>query len=164
MRALDPRLLRRTKSARPLLTLDTLLGIGTALAVLLQASLLALIVARAFDGAPVRALWLDFGLLVTAFLGRAAFAWGMELAGRRAAWSVLSELRLALVERRLCAQPTAVDGTDGGEIAAIAVQGIEALEGYFARYLPQVVAQSRFGLSQDRRVRRSGGGAHAVDR
>ena len=33
MRALDPRLLRRTKSARPLLALDTILGIVTALAV-----------------------------------------------------------------------------------------------------------------------------------
>ena len=142
MRALDPRLLRRTKSARPLLTLDTLLGIGTALAILVQASLLSLIVARAFDGAPLDTLWLDFALLVTAFLARGAFAWGMEIAGRRAAWSILSELRLGLVEKRLRAHAAALDGTDGAEIAAASVQGIEALEGYFARYLPQVVLAS----------------------
>jgi thiol reductant ABC exporter CydD subunit len=142
MRALDPRLLERTRSARPLLTLDTLLGIGTALAVLLQGSVLALIVARAFSGVPLGRLGLYFALLVTAFLLRATFAWGMELAGRRAAWSVLSELRLALVEKRLRAQPTATDGTEGAEIAAVSVQGIEALEGYFARYLPQVVLAS----------------------
>jgi thiol reductant ABC exporter CydD subunit len=142
VRALDPRLLERTRSARPLLTLDTLLGIGTALAVLLQGTLLALIVARAFDGVPLDRLRLYFGLLVSAFLLRAAFAWGMELAGRRAAWSVLSELRLALVEKRLRAQPAATDGTEGAEIAAVSVQGIEALEGYFARYLPQVVLAS----------------------
>ena len=37
VRALDPRLSDRTKSARPLLTLDAGLGIGTALAVLVQA-------------------------------------------------------------------------------------------------------------------------------
>ena len=48
MRALDPRLLRRTKSARPLIAVDTILGIVTALAVLAQATLLARIVARAF--------------------------------------------------------------------------------------------------------------------
>ncbi len=66
----------------------------------------------------------------------------MEIAGRRAAWSVLSELRLALVERRLRAQPMAVDGAETGEIAAVAVDGIEALEGYFARYLPQAVLAS----------------------
>ncbi len=137
MRALDPRLLHRTTSARPLLATDTALGLATAIAVLLQATLLARIVAQAFAGAPLRSLRLDLGLLVSVFLLRGAFAWGMEIAGRRAAWSVLSELRLALVEKRLRAQPVAVDGTSGAEIATVAVQGIEALEGYFARYLPQ---------------------------
>jgi ATP-binding cassette, subfamily C, bacterial CydD len=142
VRALDPRLLRRTRPVRPLLAIDTALGIGTAMAVLLQASLLAHIVARAFDGAPLRSLRLEFALLVSAFVMRGAFAWGMEVAGRRAAWSVLSELRLALVLKRLREQPAAVDSTGGAEIAAVAVQGVEALEGYFARYLPQVVLAS----------------------
>ena len=52
---------------------------------------------------------------------------------------MLSELRLALVERRLRTQPAALDRAEAGEIAAAAVQGVEALEAYFARYLPQVV-------------------------
>ena len=81
-------------------------------------------------------------LLVVAFALRGAFAWGMETAGRRAAWSVLSELRLALVRKRLRSQPIATDGTSGAEIATVAVQGVEALEGYCARYLPQVVLAS----------------------
>jgi thiol reductant ABC exporter CydD subunit len=63
----------------------------------------------------------------------------MEVAGRRAAASVLSELRLALVARRLTTQPIVTDATESGEIAAAAVQGVDALESYFARYLPQVV-------------------------
>jgi thiol reductant ABC exporter CydD subunit len=142
VRALDPRLVRRTRSARPLLTLDTGLGTGAAVAVLVQASMLALIVARAFNGDPLDALRPYFGLLLTAFLARGACAWGMEVAGRRAAWTVLSELRLALIEKRLSGQPTSLDGTDGAEVAAASVQGIEALEGYFARYLPQVVLAS----------------------
>jgi thiol reductant ABC exporter CydD subunit len=142
MRALDPRLLRRTRSARPLLALDTVLGIITAVAVLAQATLLARIVAGAFGGASPHSLGLDFALLVGAFALRAGCVWGMEVAGRRAAWDVLSELRLALVEKRLGTAPIAVDGAEGGEIAAAAVQGIEALEGYFARYLPQVVLAS----------------------
>jgi ATP-binding cassette, subfamily C, bacterial CydD len=142
VRALDPRLLERTRSARPLLSLDTVLGIAMALALLLQASLLALIVARAFGGAPLSTMGPYFALLAGAFAIRGVFAWGMELAGRRAAWSVLSELRLSLIEKRLGAQPAAVDGVEGAEIAAVSVQGIEALEGYFARYLPQVVLAS----------------------
>jgi ATP-binding cassette, subfamily C, bacterial CydD len=142
VRALDPRLLRRARSARPLLTIDIALGIGTALAILVQATLLAKIVARTFGGAPVGALGLDFALLVAAFAARALCAWGMEVAGRRAAWSVLSELRMALAEKRLRSQPTSLDGVGSGEIAAVAVQGVEALEGYFARYLPQVLLAS----------------------
>ena len=142
MRALDPRLLRRTSSARPLLALDSALGIGAALAILLAASLLARIVARAFDGTRLSAMGLDFALLVAAFVARGACIWGMEVAGRRAAWNVLSELRLGVLRRRLRTQPAALDGTESGEIAAVSVQGIEALEGYFARYLPQVVLAS----------------------
>ena len=139
MRALDPRLIHRTRSARRLLALDIVLGTGTAAAVVAQATLLAVIVARAFDGASLSELRLELVLLGIAFLIRGALAWGMEVAGRRAAWSVLSELRLALVESRLRADPVAVDGTGGAEIAAVSVQGVEALEGYFARYLPQAV-------------------------
>jgi ATP-binding cassette, subfamily C, bacterial CydD len=63
----------------------------------------------------------------------------MEVAGRRAAWSVLSQLRLELAARRLRRHPAAEDGVEAGEIAAAAVQGVDALEAYFARYLPQVV-------------------------
>src|SRR3954468_8018905 len=142
MRALDPRLLHRTRSARPLLATDAVLGLAMALVVLVQASLLARIVARAFSGAPLSALGLELGLLVSTFALRGALAWGMEIAGRRAAWSVLSELRLSLVAKRLRAQPTATDGAESAEIAAVAVQGIEGLESYFARYLPQAVLAS----------------------
>jgi thiol reductant ABC exporter CydD subunit len=142
VRALDPRLLRRTRSARPLLAADVALGVGTALALLLQATLLARIVARAFEGAPLSSLTRDFAVLVAAFAVRSLCVWGMEVAGRRGAWSVLSELRMALAEKRLRTQPTSVDGTDAAEVTTVAVQGIEALEGYFARYLPQAVLAS----------------------
>lgn len=122
--------------------LDSALGVGTAVAVLLQATLLARVVARSVAGAPLQSLKLDLALLAITFAIRGAFAWGMEVAGRRAAWSVLSELRVALVERRLATQPIVTDGSDGAELATVAVQGVESLEGYFARYLPQAVLAS----------------------
>jgi ATP-binding cassette subfamily C protein CydD len=139
MRVLDPRLLRRARAARLLLATDTAIGLATALLVLLQATLLATIVARAFRGASLDDVSGELVLLVLAFAGRGLLAWGFEVAGRRAAWTVLSELRLALVERRLRSQPAALDGTESAEVAAAAVQGIDGLEAYFGRYLPQVV-------------------------
>ena len=53
MRALDPRLLRRARSARVLLAADAAIGLATALLVLVGATLLARIVAHAFHGAPL---------------------------------------------------------------------------------------------------------------
>jgi thiol reductant ABC exporter CydD subunit len=139
VRALDPRLLRRARPARLLLGTDIAIGLATALLILLQATLFARIVARAFNGVTLPDLWTDIVLLAAVFALRGALAWGFETTGRRAASAVLSDLRLALVERRLRAQPAALDGVEGGEIAAASVQGVDALEGYFARYLPQVV-------------------------
>lgn len=139
MGPLDKRLLRRARAARRLLAADVALGLGTALLVLVQATLIADIVTRAFDGAPLREVRNQLVVLGLAFAARGVLAWGFEVAGRRAASSVLSELRLALVERRLRAQPAALDGAEGGEIAAAAVHGVADLEAYFARYLPQVI-------------------------
>ena len=139
MRALDPRLARRAEPVRVLLGVDVALGVTTALVVLLQATLLARIVARAFDGAPLGAVTTDLALLGLAFAARGAIAWAFEAAGGRAAATVLSEFRLELAERRLKAQPAALDGVEAGEIAAAAVQGVDGLRAYFGRYLPQVV-------------------------
>jgi ATP-binding cassette, subfamily C, bacterial CydD len=142
VRALDRRLLRRARPVRRLLTLDVGLGLAAAILVLVQATLLARVVAQAFTGASLRDVSRDLVLLALAFAGRGLLAWGFELAGRRAASSVLSELRLALVERRLRHQPLALDGVEAGEVATSAVQGADGLEAYFARYLPQVVLAS----------------------
>ena len=138
MRALDPRLLRRARQARVLLGVDTAIGIAATLLLLLQATLFARVVARAFDGASLAAVTNALVVLLLVFAGRAALAWGFEVAGRRAASGVLSELRLELVEQRL-REPTASDGAASAEIATVAVQGVDSLEAYFARYLPQVV-------------------------
>jgi len=139
VRALDPRLVRRAEPVRVLLGVDVALGVATALVVLVQATLLARIVARAFDGAPLGSVTTDLALLGLAFAARGALAWAFEAAGARTAAAVLSDFRLELVERRLRAQPAALDGVEAGEIAAAAVQGVEGLEAYFARYLPQLV-------------------------
>jgi thiol reductant ABC exporter CydD subunit len=139
VRVLDQRLVRHARPVRHLLVLDAVVGTASAVLVLLQAVLIARIVARAFAGASLSDVSSDLVLLALAFAGRSLLAWVFEVAGRRAASTVLSELRLALVERRLRDQPAALDGAEAGEIAATAVQGVDGLENYFARYLPQVV-------------------------
>ena len=62
MRALDTRLLRRARSARLLLGADTAIGLATAVLVLLQATLLARVVARAFHGVSLADVSLDIAI------------------------------------------------------------------------------------------------------
>jgi len=139
MRPLDPRLLRRARSARVLLGADVAIGIAMAILVLLQATLLARVIARSFDGASLDDVSRELVPVVGLFAARGLLAWGFELAGRRGAIGVLSQLRLELVERRLLREPAALDGAQSAEIATVAVQGIEPLEAYFGRFLPQLV-------------------------
>jgi len=139
MRPLDPRLLHRARAARLLLGVDVGIGVATAVLVLLQATLLARVIARSFDGASLDQVSGELVLLVLVFTVRGVLAWGFEVAGRLGATGVLSQLRLELAERRLRHAPAALDGAESGEIAAIAVHGIEPLEAYFGRFLPQLV-------------------------
>jgi thiol reductant ABC exporter CydD subunit len=139
VRPLDPRLLRRARAARVLLGVDVAIGIATALVVLVQATLLARVVAGSFHGASLGDVSRDLVLLALVFALRGTLAWGFELAGRVGATGVLSQLRLEIVERRLRDDPAALDGAESGEVATAAVHGIEPLEAYFGRFLPQVV-------------------------
>jgi ATP-binding cassette, subfamily C, bacterial CydD len=124
---------------RVLLGVDVALGTATALLVLVQATLAARIVARAFAGASVQDVSTELLLLVAVSVARGLCAWGFEVAGRRAASNVLGRLRHDLVEQRLKTQPAALDGTEAAEIAVAAVDGVDGLAAYFGRYLPQLV-------------------------
>ena len=139
MRFLDPRLFRRARAARSLLVADAALGVLMAALILAQAVLLARVVAEAFDGASLDEVAMPLVLFVAVVVARSVAAWGFEVAGRRAAGDVISQLRLDVVETRLRARPTALDGVQSAEVASAAVFGVEALEATFARYLPQVV-------------------------
>jgi ATP-binding cassette, subfamily C, bacterial CydD len=136
---LDPRLVRRARAVRIMLWVDAGLGVVAALLVLAQAVLLARVAARGFEGASVQDLLTPLVLLVVVAACRGAAVWGFEVAGRRAAGSALSDLRLDVVERRLRDRPAAYDGTESAEVATLAVGGVDALETAFARYLPQLV-------------------------
>ena len=139
MRVLDPRLYQRARAVRTLLVVDAMLVLLVALLVLAQAFLLARVAARAFGGSSLDDVAPALVLLGVVVTARAAGAWGFEVAGRRAAAEVVSQLRLDVVDARLRRRPAAFDGTQTSEVTTAAVTGVDALETTFARYLPQVV-------------------------
>lgn len=71
-------------------------------------------------------------------LARALVAWLTELAAHRASAAVKSELRGRLLERAARLGPDWLTGQRSGSLVALATRGIDALDDYFARYLPQL--------------------------
>ena len=67
-------------------------------------------------------------------------SYGGEVAALRAAATVKSQLRRQLIDRLLRRSPAPGPGAGAdGELATLATRGLDGLDAYFARYLPQLV-------------------------
>jgi thiol reductant ABC exporter CydD subunit len=139
VRPIDRRLLSLDRPTR--VNLVAAVGIGTLRTTLLiaQAWLIATVVASSFiSGRDLAELVQPLALLLAVVFARALLAWSADTTGARCSARVKSSLRKALGER------TVRLGSDGeaartpGDVATLAVRGIDALDGYFARYVPQV--------------------------
>ncbi|MFE1975277.1 thiol reductant ABC exporter subunit CydD [Streptomyces hygroscopicus] len=139
MKPIDPRLLRYARATRFFLAASVALGLVGAGLLIAQAMLIAEIVVGAFQrGDGAGALTLPLGLLALVALGRAVVSWLTELAAHRASAAVKSELRLRLLERAVRLGPSWLDSQRTGALTTLATRGIDALDDYFARYLPQL--------------------------
>jgi ATP-binding cassette, subfamily C, bacterial CydD len=137
--AVDPRLLRQAGAARAYLAVTVALGLAGAVLIVLQAGLLARLLAGAGRGTGVAALAGTLGCLAVVLAGRALAASGGEAAALRAAAVVKSRLRRRLSEHALALGPQWLTGQRTGEITTLATKGLDGLDAYFARYLPQLV-------------------------
>ena len=111
----------------------------TALLLIAQAWLIAHIVAGAFlHHQTLGSLRGALLALLAVIAGRSVLAWGAERTAHRASASAKSELRRAAAEKVAALGPAALEGSEPGRISTLLTTGIEALDGYFARYLPQL--------------------------
>ncbi|MFF7256759.1 thiol reductant ABC exporter subunit CydD [Streptomyces microflavus] len=139
MKPIDPRLVRYAQATRLFLAAVVALGLVGAALVIAQAMLIAEIVVGGFeDGLTVTELRTPLLLLATVAVGRALVAWLTELAAHRASAAVKSELRGRLLERAAQLGPGWLSGQRTGSLVALATRGVDALDDYFARYLPQL--------------------------
>jgi ATP-binding cassette, subfamily C, bacterial CydD len=139
MRPVDPRLLRHAAAARGYLVLTVALGLATTALILAQAGLLAHALAAPATGIGVAALATTLGVLLAVLAARAVTAYGGELAALRAAAAVKSQLRRKLTAHLLRLGPAWLGGQRTGEITTLSTKGLDALDPYFARFLPQLV-------------------------
>lgn len=139
-RAVDPRLLREARGARVALTGAVVLGLVTTALVLAQAALLASVLADALlDPAAVLDLRSELVALTAVVLLRAGTAWAQGVVAVRCSASVKSDLRARLVQHAQALGPSWLAGERGGELTTLLTRGLDALDPWFARYLPQLV-------------------------
>ncbi|OAH15080.1 thiol reductant ABC exporter subunit CydD [Streptomyces jeddahensis] len=139
MKPIDPRLLRYARATRLFLVAVVLLGAVGAGLVVAQAMLIAEVVVGAFQrGLGAADLRTPLLLLAAVAVGRGVVGWLTELAAHRASAAVKSELRGRLLERAAALGPGWLSGQRTGSLVALATRGVDALDDYFSRYLPQL--------------------------
>ncbi|MGW5253700.1 thiol reductant ABC exporter subunit CydD [Streptomyces sp. NPDC004012] len=139
MKPIDPRLLRYARATRLFLMAVVGLGVVGASLVVAQAMLIATVVVGAFQHHDsVAALRSPLLLLVAVAVGRALVSWLTELAAHRASAAVKSELRGRLLARAGALGPGWLTAQRTGSLVALATRGVDALDDYFSRYLPQL--------------------------
>jgi ATP-binding cassette, subfamily C, bacterial CydCD len=140
VKPLDPRLLRHAGQARGYIAAVAMLGMLTAALVIVQAQLLAGAIAGAFEQGDTLAVLRGTVIALAAVVaGRVLVAWATEAASYRASAATKAELRRKLLARATELGPRWLAGRRSAELTALATEGVEALDGYFARYLPQLV-------------------------
>ncbi|MBB2921227.1 thiol reductant ABC exporter subunit CydD [Cellulomonas cellasea] len=140
MKPLDPRLLRHARAARGYIALTVALGTVVAALVVAQALLLAHALAAAVhDGATLAEIGPQVAWVAAVVAVRAVVAGVQERFAHRAATRVIGDLRAQLVERSALLGPRWTVEGDGSRVVTLATRGIDALEPYFVRYLPQLV-------------------------
>jgi ATP-binding cassette subfamily C protein CydCD len=136
----DPRLVRYARATRHFLVVTVVIGALVAGLLVAQAWLVASAVAGAVGSHQgLSRLRATLVLLVAVIAARALLGWLSELTAARASASAKSDLRRALVHRVAELGPRGVDRVGGSDLVVLAGSGIDALDAYFAKYLPQVL-------------------------
>lgn len=135
------RWLRQTAQAsQPWSQLAIAAGIAQGLFIIAQAALLAwLLGALIFERIPLADLHLPWLLLLPVLLLRALAGWARDEAGSRASAQVRQQLRIRLLDSLYARGPAWRQTQAGGALTACLIEQVDGLDGYLARYRPQML-------------------------
>src|SRR6478736_2928642 len=135
----DPRLLRYASASRGFFVAIAAIAAAQTAVIVAFAWLLTRAVTGAIDGMPSAELAATLGALAITVALRAALLWAREAVAARAAARVQGQLRSGLVEAIGVLGPEWLRARNSAALAVTAGRGLDALEAYFGRYLPQLV-------------------------
>jgi ATP-binding cassette subfamily C protein CydD len=126
--------------ARITLGLTIICGAVIAVVTIIQMTLLSQIVDQAFLAhRDLALLWPLLFLLLALVALRAALLWIREVAAQWGTIRVKAKLRERLFAHLLALGPLYCKGERTGELVTVAYEGIERLDAYISRYIPQMV-------------------------
>jgi len=139
VRPVDPRLVRYASASRGFFVAIAAIGAAQTAVVVGFAWLLTRAITRVIDGMP----WAELIAILTGLAGvvalRAVLLWTREVLSARAAARVQAQLRERLVDAVGILGPGWLGTRNTAQLAVTAGRGLEALDAYFGRYLPQLV-------------------------
>ena len=136
----DKRLVQEGRPVWGYLLLTVGMGIGIALLAVAQAWFFSRVVAGVFlEGATLGTVWHSLFLILGIIVLRAVFQWVSEISAHEAALRLKASLRKHLMSHIVSLGPVYARGERTGELITTVVDGIESLEEYFSKYLPQLL-------------------------
>jgi len=132
-------LVGNVRHARGWILLSVSAGFAGGLLLILQAALLSKIIHGAFiDGLSRSILAPLFLILCSLVVLRAGLAWAREVSGFHAGAVIRQEVRMALIHHIGALGPVQADRPHSGALSTTIVEQVEALQAFYAHYLPQL--------------------------
>ncbi len=140
MKPLDPRLIKHATAVRTFLTFAVVNGTVTAAAVIAQAVVLGDLLSGIFAGSKSSAdITRALGLLLSIYAIRALTSWIGDWAAHKTSATAKRELRSSLARKIFDLGPMWVGQHRSSELVTTAMRGLDSLDVYFSKYLPQLV-------------------------
>jgi len=129
---------QQSKAVRKPILFAAIAGITNGLGVIVQSAALAYILqAVIIDKLPWASMIAPFMVLAAVFILRSVCVYWHQTAGFEAGAQVRASVRQQLLDQFLTLGPAAIKQRQSGELAAVTLEQVDALENYFSRYLPQ---------------------------
>jgi ATP-binding cassette subfamily C protein CydD len=136
---IDPRLLRYASASRWFLLAGAVVGFLQTVSIIAAAWFATSLIVGIIDGRTLAELGGGFAAFAAVVVARALCIWLLDLLAARGAARVKSQLRVRVVAALARLGPSWLAERNSARVTTVVAQGLDALDGYFARYLPQLI-------------------------
>jgi ATP-binding cassette subfamily C protein CydD len=136
---IDPRLLRYASASRWFLLAGGVVGFLQTVTVVAAAWFATALIVGIIEGRTIDQLGPDLLAFAGVVVARAVFIWLLDVLAVRGAARVKSQLRMRVVAAITRLGPAWLADRNSARVTTTVSQGLDALDGYFAKYLPQLI-------------------------